>query len=42
MRKAINLTIKLWIEGDDEPAHNFAQSTSKPCAKSSRLASRLT
>ena len=27
MRKAINLTVKLWIEGDDEPAHNFAQST---------------
>jgi hypothetical protein len=27
MRKAIQLTIKLWIEGEDEPAHDFAQFT---------------
>jgi hypothetical protein len=27
MRKAISLKVNLWIEGDDEPAHNFAEST---------------
>jgi hypothetical protein len=27
MRKAINFRVNLWIEGDDEPAHNFAEST---------------
>lgn len=27
MRKAIQLKVMLWIEGEDEPAHNFAQST---------------
>jgi hypothetical protein len=27
MRKAISLKVSLWIEGEDEPAHNFAQST---------------
>jgi hypothetical protein len=27
MRKAIQLKVKLWIEGEDEPAHNFAAST---------------
>jgi hypothetical protein len=27
LRKAISLTVQLWIEGDDEPAHDFAQST---------------
>lgn len=27
MRKAISLDVRLWIEGDDEPAHDFAQST---------------
>ena len=27
MRKAIRLKVSLWIEGEDEPAHNFAQST---------------
>ena len=27
MRKAISLTVQLWIEGDDDPAHDFAQST---------------
>jgi hypothetical protein len=29
MRKAISLDIKLWIEGEDEPAHDFAQSTTE-------------
>ena len=27
MRKAISLDIRLWIEGEDEPAHDFAKST---------------
>ena len=27
MKKAISLDVHLWIEGDDEPAHDFAQST---------------
>lgn len=27
MRKAIALTVDLWIEADDEPAHDFAEST---------------
>lgn len=27
MRKAIQLKVMLWIEGDDEPAHDFAAST---------------
>ncbi len=27
MRKAIQLDVRLWIEGDDEPAHDFAAST---------------
>jgi hypothetical protein len=27
MRKAIKLTVNLWIEGEDEPAHDFAAST---------------
>jgi len=27
MRKAIALNVNLWIEGEDEPAHNFAEST---------------
>lgn len=29
MRKAITLDIRLWIEGEDEPAHDFAQSTTE-------------
>ncbi len=29
MHKGIRLSIKLWIEGEDEPAHNFAESTIK-------------
>ncbi len=29
MRKAIRLQITLWIEGEDEPAHDFFQSTSR-------------
>jgi hypothetical protein len=29
MHKGIRLTLKLWIEGEDEPAHNFADSTMK-------------
>jgi hypothetical protein len=28
MRKAIRLNVALWIEGEDEPAHDFFQSTS--------------
>ena len=27
MRKAIQLKIKVWIEGEDEPAHDFAKLT---------------
>lgn len=27
MRKAIQLKVTLWIEGEDEPAHDFAAST---------------
>lgn len=27
MRKALSLDIRLWIEGEDEPAHDFAAST---------------
>src|SRR3954464_4993454 len=30
MKKAISLDVRLWIEGEDEPAHDFAQSTTKP------------
>ena len=29
MRKAIRLQVTLWIEGEDEPAHDFAKSTMK-------------
>jgi len=27
MRKAIQLKIKVWIEGEDDPAHDFAKLT---------------
>ena len=27
MKKAIALTVRLWIEGEDEPAHDFARFT---------------
>ena len=27
MRKAVRLVVTLWIEGDDQPAHDFAAST---------------
>lgn len=27
MHKGIRLSIKLWIEGEDDPEHNFAEST---------------
>ena len=27
MKKAISLDVRLYIEGEDEPAHDFAQST---------------
>jgi hypothetical protein len=27
MKKAISLDVRLWIEGEDEPAHDFAQFT---------------
>jgi hypothetical protein len=29
MKKAISLDVRLWIEGEDEPAHDFAQSTAQ-------------
>ena len=29
MRKAIALRVDLWIEGEDAPAHNFAESTKR-------------
>jgi hypothetical protein len=29
MQKGVRISIKLWIEGEDEPAHNFAESTIK-------------
>ena len=29
MRKGIRLSIKLWIEAEDEPAHDFAEYTIK-------------
>jgi len=29
MRKAISLDVRLWIEGEDEPTHDFAQSTTE-------------
>ncbi len=29
MRKAIGLNVNLWIEGEDEPAHDFAESTKR-------------
>ncbi|HVG19454.1 MAG TPA: hypothetical protein VNI02_10395 [Blastocatellia bacterium] len=29
MRKAIRLQVTLWIEGEDAPAHNFAESTTQ-------------
>ena len=29
MKKAISLDVRLYIEGEDEPAHDFAQSTTQ-------------
>jgi hypothetical protein len=29
MRKAISIDVRLWIEGEDEPAHDFAKSTTQ-------------
>lgn len=29
MKKAISLDVRLWIEGEDEPAHDFAESTTQ-------------
>jgi hypothetical protein len=29
MQKAIALRVNLWIEGEDEPAHDFAESTKR-------------
>ena len=29
MRKAIQLVVTLYVEGEDEPAHDFAASTTK-------------
>ena len=29
MRKAIELEVRLWIEGEDDPEHDWARSTAK-------------
>lgn len=29
MKKAISLDVRLYIEGEDEPAHDFAESTTQ-------------
>ncbi len=29
MHKGIRIVLKLWVEGEDEPAHDFAASTVK-------------
>jgi hypothetical protein len=29
VHKAISLSVQLWIEAEDEPAHDFAQSTTQ-------------
>ena len=29
MRKAIQLEVRLWIEGEDEPAHDWAKRATK-------------
>ena len=29
MKKAISLDVRLWIEGEDDPAHDFAESTTQ-------------
>jgi len=29
MKKAISLDVRLWIEGEDEPSHDFSQSTTQ-------------
>ena len=29
MKKAISLDVRLWIEGEDDPAHDFAESTAQ-------------
>jgi hypothetical protein len=29
MHKGIRITVRLWVEGEDEPAHDFAASTIK-------------
>jgi hypothetical protein len=29
MKKAISIDVRLWIEGEDEPAHDFAKSTTQ-------------
>jgi hypothetical protein len=33
MRKAIGLNLKLWLEGEDEPANDFAQLTMQAVAE---------
>lgn len=33
MRKAIQLKVTLWVESEDEPAHDFAKSTIKAMRK---------
>jgi hypothetical protein len=29
MRKAISIAVQLWIEGEDDPAHDFGQATTQ-------------
>ena len=29
MKKAISIDVQLWIEAEDDPAHDFAESTTK-------------
>ena len=40
MRKAIQLKATLWVEGEDEPAHDFASSTKKAVREMIRAGSR--
>jgi hypothetical protein len=40
MRKAIRLQVTLWIEGEDEPADDFFEATSKAVREVIATASR--
>ena len=33
MQKGIRFTVKLWVEGEDEPAHNLLIRQSRLCAR---------